>query len=54
MPIRAERGTHTISYELPAEPLSSGGKQRPRKLIAAALAFIPNERKSLFEYSRLG
>jgi glutathione S-transferase len=49
MPIREERGTHTVFYKHPVQPLSPAGKAAAEKLIAAASAFIPEGRTSLFD-----
>ena len=48
MPIREERATHTFFYKHPVQPLSPAGTAAAEKLIAAALAFIPDGRMSLF------
>ena len=48
MPVREERGTHTVFYKLPVQPLSTAGKAAAEKLVAAALAFVPEGRTSLF------
>jgi glutathione S-transferase len=49
MPIREERSTHTFFYKHPVEPLSPAGTAAAEKLIAAAAAFIPEGRTSLFD-----
>jgi glutathione S-transferase len=49
MPIREERATHTFFYKHPVEPLSRAGQAAAEKLIAAASAFIPDGRTSLFD-----
>jgi glutathione S-transferase len=49
MPIREERATHTFLYGHPVRPLSPAGKAAAAKLIAAASAFIPDGRASLFD-----
>jgi len=49
MPIREERATHTFFYGHPVEPLSPAGRAAADKLIAAASAFIPDGRTSLFD-----
>jgi glutathione S-transferase len=49
MPIREERGTHTFFYRHPVQPLSPAGKAAAEKLIAAASAFVPDGRASLFD-----
>jgi glutathione S-transferase len=49
MPIRDERATHTFFYKHPVEPLSRAGQAAAEKLIAAASAFIPDGRTSLFD-----
>jgi glutathione S-transferase len=49
MPIREERSTHTFFYKHPVEPLSPAGKAAAEKLIAAASAFIPDGRATLFD-----
>jgi glutathione S-transferase len=49
MPIREERATHTFFYGNPVEPLSAAGRAAADKLIAAASAFIPDGRTSLFD-----
>ena len=49
MPIREERATHTFLYGHPVRPLSPAGKTAAAKLIAAASAFIPDGRTSLFD-----
>ncbi len=49
MPIREERATSTIFYEHAREALSTAGKIAAQKLIAAASAFIPEGRTSLFD-----
>jgi glutathione S-transferase len=49
MPIREERAMHTIFYRHPVEPLSPAGRAAAAKLIAAASAFIPDGRTSLFD-----
>jgi glutathione S-transferase len=49
MPIREERPTSTIFYEPSREPLSPAGEAAAEKLIAAASAFIPDGRTSLFD-----
>lgn len=49
MPIREERATHTFLYGHPVRPLSPAGKAAAAKLIAAASAFIPDGRTSLFD-----
>ena len=47
--IREERPTHTFLYGHPVRPLSAAGKAAAAKLIAAASAFIPDGRTSLFD-----
>lgn len=49
MPIREERATHTFFYGHPVRPLSAAGRAAADKLIAAASAFIPDGRTSLFD-----
>ena len=49
MPLREERPTSTIFYEPSHVPLSPAGRAAAAKLIAAASAFIPDGRSSLFE-----
>jgi len=49
MPIREERATHTFFYKHPVRPLSPAGRAAADKLIAAASAFIPDGRTSLFD-----
>jgi glutathione S-transferase len=49
MPIREERATHTFLYGHPVRPLSAAGRAAAAKLIAAASAFIPDGRASLFD-----
>jgi len=49
MPIREERATHTFLYGHPVPPLSPAGRAAADKLIAAASAFIPDGRTSLFD-----
>jgi glutathione S-transferase len=49
MPIRDERATHTFFYKNPVQPLSPAGQRAAEKLIAAASAFIPDGRTSLFD-----
>jgi glutathione S-transferase len=49
MPIREERATHTFLYGHPVPPLSPAGRAAAEKLIAAASAFIPDGRTSLFD-----
>jgi len=49
MPIREERSTHTFFYKNPVRPLSPAGRAAAEKLIAAASAFIPDGRTSLFD-----
>jgi glutathione S-transferase len=49
LPIREERTTYTIFCKHPVKPLSPAGKAAAEKLIAAALAFVPEGRNSLFE-----
>jgi glutathione S-transferase len=49
MPIREERATHTFFYGHPVQPLSPAGRAAADKLIAAASAFIPDGRTSLFD-----
>jgi len=49
MPLREERATHTIFYQPASQPLSKAGQAATAKLIAAASAFIPEGRTSLFE-----
>ena len=49
MPIREERATHTFFYGNPVQPLSPAGRAAAEKLIAAASAFIPDGRTSLFD-----
>jgi glutathione S-transferase len=49
MPIREERGTHTFFYKHPVTPLSPAGQAAAAKLIAAASAFLPEGRTSLFD-----
>jgi len=49
MPIREERATHTFFYKHPIRPLSPAGRAAADKLIAAASAFIPDGRTSLFD-----
>ena len=49
MPIREERPTHTIFYAPAMTPLSKAGQAAAAKLIAAATAFIPDGRTSLFD-----
>ena len=48
MPIREERPTSTIFYAPSRAPLSPAGEVAAAKLIAAASAFIPEGRTSLF------
>jgi glutathione S-transferase len=48
MPIRDERPTSTIFYAPSRAPLSTAGQTAAAKLIAAASAFIPEGRTSLF------
>ena len=48
MALREERGTHTFFYKHPVQPLSAAGKAAAEKLIAAASAFVPDGRNSLF------
>jgi glutathione S-transferase len=47
--IREERATHTFFYKHAVQPLSPAGKAAAEKLIAAALAFIPDGRTLLFD-----
>ena len=49
MPIREERSTATFFYRQPTKPLSAAGRAAADKLIAAASAFIPDGRTSLFD-----
>jgi glutathione S-transferase len=49
MPIREERATHTFFYRHPVQPLSPAGRAAAERLIAAASAFIPDGRTSLFD-----
>jgi len=49
MPIREERSTATFLYKQAVKPLSPAGRAAADKLIAAASAFIPEGRTSLFE-----
>ena len=49
MPIREERPTHTIFYEPATAPLSEAGRAAAAKLIAAASAFIPDGKTTLFD-----
>ena len=49
MPIREERATHTFFYKHPVQPLSAAGRAAAEKLIAAASAFVPDGRPSLFD-----
>jgi glutathione S-transferase len=49
MPIREERATHTFLYGHPVRPLSAAGKVAAAKLVAAASAFVPDGRTSLFD-----
>ena len=49
MPIREERATHTFLYGHPTRALSPAGRAAADKLIAAASAFIPDGRTSLFD-----
>jgi glutathione S-transferase len=49
MPIREERATHTFFYGHPVRPLSAAGRAAAAKLVAAASAFIPDGRASLFD-----
>jgi glutathione S-transferase len=49
MPIREERPTHTIFYAPATAPLSKAGQAAAAKLIAAATAFLPEGRTSLFD-----
>jgi len=49
MPLREERATHTIFYAPASQPLSAAGQAAAAKLIAAASAFIPDGRTSLFD-----
>ena len=49
MPLREERATHTIFYQPAGQPLSAAGQAAAAKLIAAATAFIPDGRTSLFD-----
>ncbi len=49
MPIREERPTSSIFYEPARAPLSDAGQAAARKLVAAASAFIPDGRTSLFD-----
>jgi len=49
MPIREERAMHTFFYRHPTQPLSPAGRATADKLIAAADAFIPDGRTSLFD-----
>ena len=48
MALREERGTHTFFYKHPVQPLSPAGNAAAEKLIAAASAFVPEGRTSLF------
>jgi glutathione S-transferase len=49
MPIRDERATHTIFYRPSNRPLSPAGIIAAEKLIAAASAFVPDGKTSLFD-----
>ena len=49
MPIRAERGTHSIFYKLPVQKLSAEGQAAAERLIAAASAFVPEWSNALFD-----
>jgi glutathione S-transferase len=49
MAIREERPTHTIFYAPATTPLSRAGQAAAAKLIAAASAFLPEGRTSLFD-----
>jgi glutathione S-transferase len=48
LPLREERPTSTIFYTPSRAPLSPAGQAAAAKLIAAASAFIPEGRTSLF------
>ncbi len=48
-PLREERGTHTVFYQPSKAPLSASGIVAAEKLVAAASAFVPDGRASLFE-----
>jgi glutathione S-transferase len=49
MPLRDERGTNTFLHGQPTRPLSPAGRAAADKLVAAASAFIPDGRTSLFD-----
>jgi glutathione S-transferase len=49
LPIRQERPTATIFYARAGAPLSAAGRDAADKLIAAASAFLPDGRPSLFD-----
>src|SRR5262249_9585492 len=48
MPLREERGTNTFLHAQPFKPLSPSGRAAADKLVAAASAFVPDGRTSLF------
>jgi glutathione S-transferase len=54
MPIREERATRTFFYGHAVPPLSPAGRAAADKLIAAASAFIPDGRTSLFDDFSVG
>jgi glutathione S-transferase len=49
MPIRQERSMETVIYTPATTPLSPAGQAAAAKVIAAAIAFLPEGRTSLFD-----
>jgi glutathione S-transferase len=49
MPVREERPTASFLHGQPTKPLSAAGQAAADKLVAAASAFIPDGRTSLFD-----
>ena len=48
MPIREERATFTVFYEKASAPLSAQGERAAQKLVAAAEAWVQEDRTTLF------
>ncbi len=48
MPIREQRSTASLFYDLPVEPLNPAGQAAAARLISVAQSVIPEERTTLF------
>jgi len=49
MPIREERGTHTMFYKKAEKPLSKEGQEAAKRLLEVAGALLPEGKDQLFE-----